>query len=251
MNNLLKLSPKTYMAGLLVTLAIWGTVQQGYKETMPQLILAVLAAVLLDFIWYYAKTKKILFPSSAFITGIIIGLVLSPGISWYIPVISALLAIGQKHLIHFRSRHVFNPANFGLLTAMFIFSEYPGWWAEQPWLLIVLAGLFICYKMKRIILPVVFIATYTVMLTLNNLMQKQPLLEAVLSINIFFILVMLIEPKTTPVSRTGIVLYAILVAMFSFVFFKVVPQYDFSILALTLGNILVPVLNRITRGTNR
>jgi Na+-translocating ferredoxin:NAD+ oxidoreductase RnfD subunit len=242
MKNLFRLSPKTYMTGLLLVLAAIGIFQQGYRDTFVLLILAVSTSVFLDLYIRYFKTKRIIFPSSAFISGMIIALVLSAVNKWYIPVIASCVAILQKNIIRYQGKHIFNPATFGLLFVTFIFSAPLSWWGQSFPLLIVLIGAFVCYKMKRLKLPIVFIASFII---LNNLFNRQSPLDSLLLTNIFFVFVMLIEPRTSPVTNKGIVIYPVLVALFSFIFFKLIPQYSFFLLALALGNMFVPLLNML------
>lgn len=245
MKNLIKLTSKTYVASLLVVLAIIGGFQVGFNSVYLQLILAIVTAVALDSVIKYLKTKRIVFSSSAFITGMIIALVLAPEVKWYIPVIASAIAVLQKHIISFRGKHIFNPANFGLLSMIFIFSAIPSWWGQSPWQLILLVGIFICYMMKRIKIPIVFVAVFAFLLSLNSLITGQSLGNPLIFINFFFVFIMLIEPKTIPATKNGRIIYAVLVASLSFIFFKLIPQYDYSILALAGSNMFVPFFNKL------
>jgi Na+-translocating ferredoxin:NAD+ oxidoreductase RnfD subunit len=233
------------MFSLLVVLAIIGMFQQGVAITLLQILIAISVTSIIDISINYIKHKKIIFPSSALITGIIIALVLSPGIRWFIPLIASFIAILQKHIIRYKGRHIFNPANFGLLTVLFIPTVYVGWWGQSYWPLLVLVGIFICFRMKRIEIPFIFIGCFVLLFGLHNILLGQPFLDSFLLINIFFVFVMLIEPKTSPIARKGRIIYAVLTALFSFAFFDIIPQFDFSILSLAIVNISVPFLNKI------
>lgn len=238
-------SIKTYMLILLIALAVTGIVRYGIFITLPQVLIAVFTATAVELFINRIKLKKIIFPSSAFITGMIIALVLVPGVKWFIPLIASFVAITQKQIIRYKGKHIFNPANFGLFFIILIFPTYVTWWGQNSWFLIILAGFFICYKMKRLKLPLFFIASFAFVFSLNNLLSKQPLSNPLLLVNIFFIFVMLIEPKTSPVTQKGTALYALLAALFSFTFFKLIPAYDFSILALMSADVFVPFLNKL------
>ncbi|NQT46179.1 MAG: RnfABCDGE type electron transport complex subunit D [Candidatus Omnitrophica bacterium] len=244
-NNLLGYNPKRYMLGLLAVLAVIGMFQHGLSATLPQMMIAVLTATLIDISIGYKKNGKIAFPQSAFITGMIIGMVLSPGVRWYIPLAASSAAIIQKHLIRYKGRHIFNPANLGLLSTMFIFSAYTTWWGQSFWPLIVAVGLFVCYRMQRLHIPLVFISTFFIIFALENAVAKAPIFDSLFLVNLFFVFVMLIEPKTTPRSRIGQYIYAVSAAAFSFMFFKFAPQHDFSVLTLASANLLTPLLNNI------
>ena len=230
------------MAGLLIVLAIIGIIQIGYKSVCLQIILAILSSLALDFFIHYRKTKKSIFPSSAFITGLIIALVLSPQTKWYICVFASIIAIFSKHIIRYKKNHIFNPANLGLLSVMLVFPVYPSWWGQSFCPLIIIMGLFISFKMKRLGLPLIFIFSFVI---LNGLFNRMSLLDSLSLVNIFFVFIMLIEPKTSPVYKKGITIYAVIVALFSAIFFKWFPQYDSSILALVIANIFNPILNKL------
>jgi Na+-translocating ferredoxin:NAD+ oxidoreductase RnfD subunit len=89
--------------------------------------------------------------------------------------------------------------------------------------------------MRRLDLPIIFVGCFLILFGTRN----------ILLINLFFVFIMLIEPKTTPTTRKGRRLYAAIAALFSFIFFKLVPQFDASLLALASANTLAPFLNRL------
>ncbi len=57
---------------------------------------------------------------------------------------------------------------------------------------------------------------------------------------------MLTEPKTTPILKKGKIIYGILTAIFTFLILIFIPQYEESLAALVVANILVPIINKIT-----
>lgn len=233
------------MLALLCALAAAGAFQQGFSEVLPQIVISVSAAALTDLIINYIKRKKVILPLSAAISGMIIALVLNPGIKWHIPLIVSVIAIAQKHIIRYKGRHIFNPANFGLLTAIFVFGAYITWWGQSIWVLILLAGGLIAYRMKRPELPLIFTGVFILLLSFEALINKQPLIDSLFLVNLFFVFVMLIEPKTSPLTRKGRMIFGALAAALSFAAFKMYPQYDFSVLSLAVCNITVPFLNKI------
>jgi len=239
-----KTNIKNQMVLMLFVLTVANIFQQELKHVLPQILISVFTAAGLDLLINYIKSRKVFFPTSAVISGLIISLVLTPDASWYIPIAAAVIAIGSKHIIRIKGRHIFNPANFGLLVSMFVFKTYLTWWgANIPWLVIIL-GAVIVYRFKRTHLAISFLLTNILLLGLYYTMKGQPVLNAVFMANMFFALVMLIEPKTSPLTKKGRVKYGILTAGFSFLFIVVIPQYDPSVMGLALANILVPVINR-------
>ena len=236
------------MVLVLLILATVGVFQQGAGYLLPQLAISVLTAVGLDYVIVYIKSKKILFSTSAVISGLIIALILKPGVSWYIPIFAALIAIGSKHVIHIKGKHIFNPANFGLLLSMFVLRTYLVWWGSSiAWLVLVLGGL-IAYRFKRFHLLISFLITQFVLLGTYSALNGEPILNAIFMANLLFIFVMLVEPKTSPTTRNGRIIYGVLTGIFSSLFILVVPVHDPSVMGLALSNLFVPVINNKVKG---
>ena len=60
----------------------------------------------------------------------------------------------------------------------------------------------------------------------------------------FFSMYMLIEPKTHPMQRKQRIIYGSLVAVLFIIFGFFIPQHDLP-LALAVGNVFVPILNKL------
>jgi Na+-translocating ferredoxin:NAD+ oxidoreductase RnfD subunit len=243
-----KFSAKTYMSIMLLMLAGFGTQQQGFNNVYQQLLLAVTTAIVLDIFINYIRKKQFILPSSAFITGMIIALVLIPGTHWYVSVIAASIAILQKHLLRYPgAKPIFNPAAAGLLAVIFLFHAGINWWGQNNLWVIIIVGLFVSYQAKKIKIPVVFIASVALIFTLGYYLIDKVWLNPFLYVNFFFVFVMLIEPKTSPYLQKDQYVYAVAVAIFSYIFFLLVPQYDYSVFALIAINLFMCLKSAITR----
>jgi Na+-translocating ferredoxin:NAD+ oxidoreductase RnfD subunit len=76
-------------------------------------------------------------------------------------------------------------------------------------------------------------------------MKHQPVVANSGLVNLFFAFFMMPEPKTSPVSLKSKALYGILVASLGMMSFVVLPQYDFWMVSLILGNILGVFLRKV------
>ncbi len=247
-----KTNIKNQMVLVLSIFAAVSMLQLGIKNSLPQLAISAATAIGLDFLIIYTKSRKPFFSTSAFISGLIIALALPPGITWHIPLFASSIAIFSKHTIRIRGRHNFNPANFGLLLSMFIFGTYLAWWGATNAWLVLLLGTFIAYRFKRIHLVLSFFITQSILLGAYFALKGGPFLNGILTVNLFFIFVMLIEPKTSPIHRKGRIIYGVLTGAFSSVLLATIPTLDPSVLALALSNLLVPVINsRITESKRK
>lgn len=232
----------------------------GVKALIPVLI-AVATTTILDLTINYFKSKELIFPQSAIISGLFIGGLLTQGLHWYIYIIAGAIAILSKHLIKFRQRHIFNPANLGVLIVSVIFGASHTWWISSPLILVLVFGIFILWRLRRFDLGLSFVAAYFIFVFLINIsnpvtcgmmnmkcpMQPSPLTDiyyAIINGGViyFFAMYMLIEPKTNPAKNR--IIYGVFVAIMLFAAERIVPQHSIP-LALAIGNILVPLLNKL------
>ncbi|MBA3052411.1 RnfABCDGE type electron transport complex subunit D [bacterium] len=235
---------KNQMIVMLALLAVTGGVQHGLNIVIPQILLCLFSAVGLDFLIILIKTKKYFFSTSAVISGLIIAMLLEPGAPWYVAVSASTIAIFSKHIVKINGKHIFNPANFGLLIVMFGFKAYLVWWgASINWILIPL-GLLIIYRFKRFHLILSYLVSQSVLLGVIFIFMGQAITNALLMVNIFFMFVMLIEPKTSPVTLKGRIIYGSLAGIFSAVFMSIFPSYDPSVLGLAVANLLGLLINK-------
>lgn len=231
----------------------------GASSLIP-VVIAVTTTTSLDLIIEYLKSEKNqipnlifflknFFPSSALISGLFIGGLLAQGLSWYVYAIAGAIAILSKHLIKFQQKHIFNPANLGILLVSVIFGVSNTWWISSPLILAILFGIFIIWKLRRLDLPISFLISYYLASTLIELLHGANFSEIYYSVAnggvvYFFSMFMLIEPKTHPSARKQRIFYGILVAALFIAFDFYIPKHGLP-LALAVGNIFVPVLNRI------
>lgn len=243
-------TPKRELLVVLVALALIGIWKLGFRETAPQLVVGAGVAGLLDYLLYRFLEKKIYFPEAGIISGLIMAMVLEPGAPLVTVAVIAGLAILAKHFIRYKQRHIFNPANFGLLVGVFLFpSVVHGWWGEAiPWVTIVL-GLFLVGRLEAWRMVGAYFGTWLVIL--GGLMLSQNILLTFLpsqflaTVLFFFTFVMFIEPMTRPITDKGRLLFGVAVAIFSYL--SSLTGFQAPLIAgLAAGNLLTPFLfNRI------
>ena len=219
----------------------------GIKALLPVLI-AVITTTILDVLIEYFKSKAWFFPQSALISGLFIGGLLTQNLQWYVYVIAGIIAIASKHLIRIQQKHIFNPANFGVLLVSIIFGVSHTWWISSPLLLVLIFGIFVIWRLRRFDLTISFLICYYLINSIIELIrgaQFQDIYHTIIygGVIYFFSMYMLIEPKTHPNARKQRIVYGFLVAVLFILFHFFIPRYDLP-LALAIGNIFVPVLNR-------
>src|SRR3989338_7703895 len=240
-----------YMIIFLVILHLVSAFFYGFgaKALLPVAI-AVVTTTILDSIINYFKLKTFEFPQSALISGLFIGGLLTQNLQWYIYVLAGIIAILSKHFIKFKQKHIFNPAIFGVLLVSIFFGAAHTWWVSSPLLLVLIFGVFIIWRLRRFDLAISFLVSYYLINSMIELLIGAGFREIYFTIInggviYFFSMFMLIEPKTHPMQRNQRIIYGILVAVLFIAFNSIIPQHDLP-LALAVGNIFVPILNKFS-----
>lgn len=169
-------------------------------------------------------------------------------------VAAAGITIASKFLIRWRGKHVFNPTNFGLVVSMLLFDGVwisPGQWGTGAWLAFLLAGLgmLVTYRAERFDVTWAFLVAWALCLFGRAWYLGDPwaipLRQMQSGALLVFAFFMISDPKTTPDSRLGRVLYAFWVALSAAYIQFFLYRSDGLIWALVASSALVPVLDRI------
>ncbi|MBI1934838.1 RnfABCDGE type electron transport complex subunit D [Candidatus Woesearchaeota archaeon] len=248
-----------YMSAFLLILLFASAFFYGFGvSSLIPVLITVITAALLDSLINYYKSKTLEFPYSAFISGLFIGGLLTQGLQWYVYVSAGAIAVLSKHLIIVHGRHIFNPANFGVFAVFLLFNASNTWWTSSPFILVLIFGIFILWRMRRFDLTISFLAAYYIIHAIiePQIMMGMPMMQMPMMMNnfylsfisqstiFFFAMFMLIEPKTHPASRRARIFYGILAAAMIIGVELKNPAFGLPFVLL-IANMLVPVLNRI------
>jgi len=207
---------------------------------------ALVFSVLTEALILFIKTRKIQVTESAVTSGLILGLVFSNESPWWMFMAVAVLTIGLKHLIRFHGKNLFNPAALGLFLAVLLLKGTTEWKGTYLWYILIPAGLYIVYKIKKMELVLGYFAMSLVLFIPQTLLQGAPLVDILGYFNYFFIFIMLIEPKTTPATRWPKILFGAGVALLVFILTETGFRYEPELFALLVFNALVPWINKIS-----
>jgi len=190
---------------------------------------------------------------SPLITGLSLSLLLRAN-DPVLPVIAGIIAIGSKFLLRLDGRHVFNPAGFAivvlLLTSKAVWIS-PGQWGTGIWLaaLIALFAILVLQASQRSDVAVFFLGSHAALLFARAYWLGDPLAIPLHQLQsgslLIFSFFMISDPKTTPDSRVGRLLFAVAVALFAHYlafFMQIRPALYFALIALSP---VTPLLNRM------
>ncbi|MEA5551725.1 RnfABCDGE type electron transport complex subunit D [Anabaena cylindrica UHCC 0172] len=145
---------------------------------------------------------------------------------WTTMVLAAVTAIGSKFIFQTGEKHFFNPANFGIITTLALTSDAwvsPGQWGEEWWYGLLFAGTggMILQRVGRWDTTAAFLGAYSLLEAVRNLwlgwtwdVYLHRLTSGSL---ILFALFMVTDPRSIPNARIGRIIWAVTIAMITFI----------------------------------
>jgi hypothetical protein len=192
-----------------------------------QIGLLLLFAVMVEHFLIYLKQKSFPFFSYAALSTAIGVVLMMVSPLFYIYFIVIALTLLQKHFLQISQKHLFNPSNFALISAIILFYHdahiVMGQLSDTLWLkiwVILLAG-WILFQVDRWVIPVAFSVAYICMQMLwvvsyDPVLLLEDITDRFYAVSfIVFILFMLTDPRTTPSSYLEQFLFALFVALVS------------------------------------
>jgi Na+-translocating ferredoxin:NAD+ oxidoreductase RnfD subunit len=210
-------------------------------------VIAVIPCVALDCIIAYIREKRLILSESPIISGLIIAYVLSLDQPWWMIVLAAVLAIISKHIIRFRGKHIFNPAAFGIFMVILLFGTTTQWRGTYIWYILMPPGLYFAYRLRKLEVLIGYVVTALFLFGIQALTQGICLFSAFGYLSYFYIFVMVVEPKTTPITPLGKIIFGSGAATLIFILTEAGAKFDVELFSLLGFNILVPVLNSLTK----
>lgn len=190
---------------------------------------------------------------SPLITGLSLSLLLRAS-DPFLPAIAGFLAVASKFVLRIDGRHVFNPAGFAivvlLLTSKGVWIS-PGQWGNAVWLaaLIAFLAIMVLQASQRSDVALFFLGSHAALLFARAHRLGDPVAIPLHQLQsgslLIFTFFMISDPRTTPDSRIGRLLFALAVALtahYLTFFMQIRPALYFALIALSP---LTPLLNRM------
>jgi Na+-translocating ferredoxin:NAD+ oxidoreductase RnfD subunit len=240
-------TPKGLLLIILALLTVVAMPVEGMHRVLPGIVAAVLGATLLDVGLVRSMRGVWFFPSGALLSGLIVGLIISPTEPRYVPLIAAALAVNSKYLFRVRGRHIFNPAALALVAAYFLFASAQDWWGALsnlpvPFVAVLLAtGIFIADRVNKLPMILPFLGLYFALFTgaafLGDPGRVAEIFRAPdVNAALFFALFMLTDPPTSPARYRDQVWFGLIVAAACFAIFLTLGGLYYLPAGLLIGN---------------
>lgn len=247
--------PRHYQIAVLASLLLYGVIALDF-QVRPLSIAAILAACL-GVQWLGGRWAGLpaFEPRSALISGLSLCLLLRTN-SLLLALAAAALAVGSKFVLRYRGKHLFNPTNFAIVAAIL---SGGGWVSPAQWgnaalfgFLIACLGGMVVHRALRSDVTYAFLAFYVAILFARAAWLGQPTAAPLHQLSngafLIFAFFMISDPKTTPDSRLGRIVFAAAVAVGAGFVTFVLYRPNGLLLSLVAMCLLVPVLDKIFPG---
>jgi Na+-transporting NADH:ubiquinone oxidoreductase subunit NqrB len=159
---------------------------------------------------------------SPLITGLSLSLLLRADEPW-IHALAAMLAIASKFVLRHHGKHIWNPAGFAIVALLLVLPDHvwisPGQWGASAWFatLVAFLAVMVLNAARRGDVALFFLATHFALLVARALRLGDPLAIPLHQIQsgslLIFAFFMITDPRTTPDSRLGRLVFALAVAL--------------------------------------
>jgi Na+-transporting NADH:ubiquinone oxidoreductase subunit NqrB len=215
-----RVDPRAYQIAALAGLLAYGMAGLTFEVSIARVALLLTTALATQYVGGRLAGLPGFDPRSALISGLSLCLLLRTN-SEALAALTAVVTIASKFALRWNGKHFFNPTNFGLV-AMILATQAvwvsPGQWGSAAFLgfLVACLGGMVVNRAARSDVTLAFLASYGALLFLRAGWLGDPMSIPLHQLEsgalLIFAFFMISDPKTTPDSRAGRVLFAILVA---------------------------------------
>jgi Na+-transporting NADH:ubiquinone oxidoreductase subunit NqrB len=183
-------------------------------------------------------------PRSPLITGLSLSLLLRADEAW-LHALAGAVAIGSKFVLRVHGKHIWNPAGFAIVVLVLVSADVwisPGQWGSAAWFAALLCffAILVLHAARRSDVALFFLGSHVLLLYARAYWLGDPwaiplhqLQSGSLLIFSFF---MISDPRTTPDSRLGRLIFAVGVALLGHYlafFMQMRPALYFALIVLS------------------
>ena len=249
--------PRLYQIFLLASLLVYGVTRLDFEIGAGRALLLLGTALLTQLACTRLWRLPAFDPKSALISGLSLCLLLRTN-SAVLAALAAVITIASKFALRIRGKHVFNPTNFGIVAMMLATGQVwvsPGQWGSAAFFAFLLAclGGLVVNRAARSDVTYAFLAFYLAVLFGRALWLGQPMAIPLHQLGsgafLIFTFFMISDPKTTPDTRVGRILFALLVALGAGFVHFVLYRPNGLLLSLFFLSPAVPLIDRLLPGS--
>jgi Na+-transporting NADH:ubiquinone oxidoreductase subunit NqrB len=212
--------PRHYQITVLASLLVYGVLALDFEIAAGRAAAIVVTALVTQFACTRLWALERFDPRSALISGLSLCLLLRAN-SIALALAAAVIAVASKFIIQVKHKHLFNPTNIAIVSLMAFTGQVwvsPGQWGNVAFFAFLMAclGGLVVNRAKRSDVTYAFIAFYMALVFGRSIWLAEPLTIPVHRLQngalLLFTFFMISDPRTTPNSRIGRIIFAFLVA---------------------------------------
>jgi enediyne biosynthesis protein E5 len=252
-----RIDPRLYQITVLSGLLVYGWAALEFDITASRAALLIGTCLAAQWAWTRVRGVAAFDGRSALISALSLCL-LCRASDPLLAASTAVVAISSKFIVRVRGKHIFNPTNVGLVVMLLLSDAVwvsPGQWGNPAWFAFLMAGLglLVVTRAARADVTLAFLLFYSALVAGRSCWLGDPwaipihrLQSGALLLFAFF---MISDPKTTPDSRAGRVLFAALVAAGAwYVQFRLF-RTNGLLWSLACCSLLVPLIDLLLPGS--
>jgi enediyne biosynthesis protein E5 len=251
------LDPRLYQIAMLASLLAYGMLRLDFEISAARAATILVSTLLTQYVCTRLWRLPHFDPRSAWISGLSLCLLLRTNYA-ELAVLAAFITIASKFVVRFNGKHLFNPTNFGIVAMMLMTGQVwvsPGQWGNVAFFAFLMAcvGGLVVNRAARSDVTYAFIFFYMTLVFGRSVWVGEPLAIPFHRLQsgalLLFTFFMISDPKTTPNSRMGRILFAFLVAYGAwYVQFRLF-RTNGVLWSLVLFSTTVPFIDRLLPGT--
>ncbi|HSB44576.1 MAG TPA: RnfABCDGE type electron transport complex subunit D [Nitrospira sp.] len=212
--------PRLYQIASLSTLLLYGLGWLHFDVSPWQIAITFGTALLTQYVGTRYFKLRAFDPRSPLISALSLCLLLRTN-DLVVAALASFIAIGSKFIIRWKEKHLLNPTNLALVVVLAGGLGWisPGQWGQVAWFgfLIACLGSLVVTRAARADVTLAFLTFYVGLLFTRSIWLGDPLTIPLHQIEsgalLIFAFFMISDPKTTPDSRSGRILFALFVAL--------------------------------------
>jgi len=233
---------------------LYGVFGLDWDISATRILVVLGSAIITQFIWIRIVHGKLSALKSALITGLGLCLLLNSA-SLLTMGLASFLAISSKFILRIKNKHLFNPANFGIIVSIIVFQDAwisPGQWGSSALFLFVLSvlGGIILHKIGRLETTIVFLAALFLMEFGRTVLYQGWGMDVLFhkfssGTLLLFSFFMITDPMTIPNAKASRIIWALVLAIATFVLSNWMQIYTAPIWVLFAMTPLTVILDKI------
>ncbi len=245
--------PRWLQIFLLINFLTYGLLFLDWYSHVAIYAAAIASCLFTQFLWARAKHLPHGSWKSAFISALGLCLLLRVN-SWELMCLAGALTISSKFIFRTDNKHIFNPTNFGIIALLLLGAGWvsPGQWGsgEAVFGLVFTGAVLVLFGVKRWDVALSFLLVLFALESMRTVGYLGWGWDVVFhkfnsGTILLFAFFMITDPKTSPGSRKGRIIWGAMIALLSFGLSQVYYFYQAPLIALFIVSLCTPIMDRV------